>query len=68
MINIFQPELFVIGGGISKEGDILLNPIREYVYENDFNKHMPKTEIRIAQLFNDAGIVGAAMAAKELMK
>lgn len=67
MINIFQPELFVIGGGISKEGNVLLDPIREYVYENDFNKHMPKTKIRIAELFNDAGIVGAAMAAKAAM-
>ncbi len=65
MVNIFQPEMLVIGGGISKEGDELLVPIREYVYENDFNKHMPKTEIRIARLFNDAGIVGAAMAARE---
>lgn len=64
MVNIFQPELFVIGGGISKEGDELLVPIREFVYENDFNKHMPKTEITIAKLFNDAGIIGAAMAAK----
>lgn len=62
LVNIFQPELFVIGGGISKEGDALLNPIREFVYANDYNKHMPKTEIRIAELFNDAGIVGAAKA------
>ncbi len=68
MINIFQPEVFVIGGGISKEGDELLVPIKEYVYENDFNKHMPKTEITIAKLFNDAGIVGAAMAAKKQLK
>lgn len=63
IVNIFQPEIFVIGGGISGEGDSLLIPIKEYVYENDFNKFMPKTEISIARLFNDAGIVGAAMAA-----
>ena len=63
MVNIFQPDMFVIGGGISKEGDELLIPIKEFVYENDYNKYMPKTEIKIAELFNDAGIVGAAMAA-----
>ena len=63
MINIFQPEVFVIGGGISKEGDELLIPIKKFVYENDYNKHMPKTDIKIAELFNDAGIVGAAMGA-----
>ena len=62
-INIFQPELFVIGGGISKEGDELLNPIKEFVHANDYNKYMPKTEITIAKLFNDAGIIGAALAA-----
>ena len=65
MINIFQPEMFVIGGGISREGDELLVPIRQFMEENDYNRHMPKTEIRIARLFNDAGIVGAALAAKE---
>ena len=63
IINIFQPDMFVIGGGISKEGDELLIPIKEFVNLNDFNKYMPKTEIKIAQLFNDAGIIGAAMAA-----
>ncbi|MCD8180787.1 MAG: ROK family protein [Firmicutes bacterium] len=64
IVNIFQPEILVIGGGISKEGDVLLEPIKEFVYKYDFNKYMPKTDIRIAKLFNDAGIVGAAMAAK----
>lgn len=64
IVNIFQPEILVIGGGISKEGDKLLNPIKEYVNKIDYNKYMQKTDIRIAQLFNDAGIVGAALAAK----
>ncbi len=61
MVNIFQPEMIVIGGGISKEGDELLLPIKNFVYENDYNKYMPKTDIKIAQLYNDAGIIGAAM-------
>lgn len=63
MINIFQPEMLVIGGGISKEGDELLLPLKKFAYENDYNRYMPKTEIKIAQLFNDAGIIGAAMLA-----
>lgn len=65
IVNIFQPEILVIGGGISKEGDVLLIPVREFVYANDFNKFMKKTDIKIARLRNDAGIVGAAMAAKK---
>ncbi len=64
VVNIFQPEKLVIGGGISKEGDYILEPLKKYVNANDYNKFMPKTEIEIARLFNDAGIVGAALAAR----
>ncbi len=65
IINMLQPEVFVIGGGISREGDTLLEPLKEIVYATDYNRFMPKTEIRIAKLFGDAGIVGAALAAKK---
>lgn len=64
MINIFQPEKFVIGGGISKEGDRLLKPIIDFVNQYGYNKYLEKTEIKVATLFNDAGIIGAALAAK----
>lgn len=63
IINTFQPEKVVIGGGISKEGDTLLTPIKEFIEKNDYNKHMKKTKIEIAKLYNDAGIIGAAMSA-----
>ena len=62
---MLQPAVVAIGGGISREGDVLLDPIRKYFAENDFNKHMEKTDIRIACLFGDAGIVGAAKAAEQ---
>lgn len=64
LVNIFQPEKVVIGGSISKECDYLLIPVREYVKKNDYNRYMPKTKIEIATLFGDAGIIGAALAAK----
>lgn len=64
IINIFQPKKLVIGGGISREGDYLVNPIVEYVKKYDYNKYFEKTEITTATLFNDAGIIGAALAAK----
>lgn len=64
IVNVLQPEILAIGGGISREGDTLLTPIKAYFVENDYNKHMKKTDIRIAKLFGDAGIVGAAMAAE----
>ena len=61
VINIFQPEILCIGGGISAEGENLLKPIRAYVEENRFSKHSEKqTVIKKAELGNDAGIIGAA--------
>lgn len=63
LINIFQPKIFAIGGGISREGDTLLTPIKDFVKENNYNKYMVQTDLRIATLFNDAGIIGAAFAA-----
>ncbi|MCI8404100.1 MAG: ROK family protein [Clostridia bacterium] len=64
ILNIFQPSKILIGGGISKEGDYLLNPLREYVYAGDYNKYREKTKIEAATLFNDAGIIGAALSAQ----
>ena len=64
IVNIFQPEKLVIGGGISKEGDYLLKPVIEYVRKYDYNKLFEQTKITTATLYNDAGIVGAALAAK----
>ncbi len=61
MINIFQPEQLVIGGGVCGEGDYLLLPIIDYVAKHQYVKNLKTTEISIAKLGNDAGIIGAAM-------
>jgi glucokinase len=66
IINIFCPEVLVIGGGVSKEGEYLLKPLRELVYSGVYAKDVPQTEIKAAEMGNDAGIVGAAMLGKEL--
>ena len=61
IINIFQPEILCIGGGISKEGDNLLSRINKYVENERFSKNIDmQTVIKTAQLGNDAGIIGAA--------
>ncbi len=65
VINILQPEIVVIGGGISKEGENLLVPLREYVKRNIYTKEGPITKIMAAKLGNDAGIIGAAMLWKQ---
>ncbi len=64
IVNIFQPQKIVIGGGISNQGEYLLAPIREYVKKYDYNQHLEPVKIETATLLNDAGIIGAAFAAK----
>lgn len=64
MVNIFQPDKVVIGGGISNEGEYILGPIRKYVEKYDYNKLFKRVEIDTAKLLNDAGIIGAAFVAK----
>ena len=61
IINIFQPEVIAIGGGISNEGENLMAPLRELVEKLQFTSAaVVKTELKIAELKNDAGIIGAA--------
>lgn len=61
MINIFQPEILCIGGGVCNEGEALLNPVKELVAKEVYTRNSKKnTEIVIAKLGNDAGIIGAA--------
>ncbi len=61
IINIFAPEVVVIGGGISREGENLLSPLRKLVQKGVYFKSEPATQIKAAQMGNDAGIIGAAM-------
>lgn len=61
MINIFQPEVLVVGGGVANEGDNLLNPVREYVKKETYAKDIKACRIEKAYLGNDAGIIGAAL-------
>jgi glucokinase len=58
---ILDPEVFVFGGGVSVAGDLLLNPIRDSYRENlPARGYHPEPAFVIAELVNDAGVVGAA--------
>jgi glucokinase len=60
-INIFQPDVLCIGGGVCNEGDPLLLPVKALVKEEVYTRNSEKNcEIVIAKLGNDAGIIGAA--------
>lgn len=61
VVNIFQPELLLIGGGICKEGANLTKPLDEIIAKDSYCVDAEKvTKLAIAELGNDAGIVGAA--------
>ena len=61
LINIFQPEVISIGGGISGEGDNLLEPLFKIADKAQYTRDSKeKTKIKLATLGNDAGIIGAA--------
>ncbi|MBE7081977.1 MAG: ROK family protein [Clostridiales bacterium] len=62
MLNIFRPEAFIIGGGISNEGDFLINKLISHCEKQNYGyKDAPKTQILRATLGNDAGIIGASV-------
>lgn len=61
LANIFRPEIILIGGGICKENEALLKPLREIMSKELFGGegNVP-VELSVATLGNDAGICGAA--------
>jgi len=61
LVNIFQPDILSIGGGICAQGDVITEPIQAFLDKNDFAHTFAKrTQLKIATLGNDAGIIGAA--------
>jgi glucokinase len=61
MVAVLDPELVVIGGGVSAAGDLLLEPIRRaYLEHLPARGFRPELRIEAATLVNDAGVVGAA--------
>ena len=61
IMNIFQPDLLCIGGGISNEKENLTGPINELVRRDIYTRHTEtKDRICAAKLGNDAGVIGAA--------
>jgi glucokinase len=63
---ILDPGCFVLGGGVSEAGELLLRPARE-AYEHGLTgrSHRPYADVRLAELGADAGLIGAAELARE---
>ncbi len=59
--NIFRPQAIILGGGVCAQGDYLIDKLKDYCKERFYGfEGMPRFDILVAQLGNDAGIIGAA--------
>jgi len=59
LVNIFNPELILVGGGVAKMGDLLLQPAIKVVKERAFSTLANAVEIKPAILGDDSGVLGA---------
>ena len=67
-INFFGPEVIVVGGGVAAEGDLLLDPAKRVVAEQAQGPGRSATRIVRAALGDEAGLVGAALAAFDVLE
>lgn len=68
MANILNPDSIVIGGGVSAAGEFLRARVEKYFMNFTFPQVRQSTKIKMAELGNDAGIIGAASLARQLDK
>jgi len=65
LVNLFNPEVIIIGGGMAKMGGLLFDPVRQVVKERAFRLSAQAVRIVPVQLGDDAGVFGAAIFALE---
>ena len=65
LVNIFNPEMIIVGGGMAKMGDLLLNSARQVVRERAFQVSAEAVRIVPAELGDNAGVLGAAIFARQ---
>ena len=65
VISFVDPDMIILGGGVSRAGDFLLDAVKAALPEYLFYPTLKQPELRIASLGNDAGIIGAALLGKE---
>lgn len=66
-VNVFNPEVVVVGGGFAQAGDLLLGPARQVVAERALTPARDHVRIVLAELGGDAGLVGAGLVAFEAL-
>lgn len=69
IVNIFQPEIVCVGGGVSHEGEKILAPVKKMIKNKSFARFgKEQSKVCLATLGNDAGIIGAALLWKNTLK
>ena len=61
VVSFLDPDMIVLGGGVSRTGEFLLNAVKELLPKYLMYPVLPMPEIELAKLGNDAGIIGAAL-------
>lgn len=59
MVNIFNPQIIVLGGGVTKAGDLLIETIKQTVAERALKASAQDCQITFAELGSDVGVLGA---------
>ena len=59
LLHVFNPEAIIIGGGVSRQGEVILKPLNEKVRKKAMPTFLNNLVIRTAKFTNDAGIIGA---------
>ena len=65
LVNLFNPGMIVVGGGVAAIGDLLLAPAREAIIAHSFADMRADVSIAYSSLGHDTGIYGAAALALE---
>jgi glucokinase len=65
LVNIFNPQVVVIGGGVSEAGDLLLDPAREVMKRRALRPGRDEVRVEAAAFGAEAGMIGAALLARE---
>ena len=62
LINLFQPEIITVSGGVSRQGEALLVPVRAVLDREEMTRSTAnRTKVQVAQLGSEAGTIGAAL-------
>ncbi|MEM8902572.1 MAG: ROK family protein [Actinomycetota bacterium] len=69
LVNVLDPEIVVVGGGLAEAADVVLTPIRRWSAELLFSpEHRPHPRIEAAELGDRAGAIGAALLARDRVR